>query len=90
MYQTVSQYDFIQAFNRLRPDNFSYEGLAALFDYLEADDIELDIIGICCDFTEYKSFEEIQEDYQSIKTIDDLLDNTIVLDFKGGIIIQNF
>lgn len=90
MYQSINQYDFIQAFNSLRPDNFSYEGLSALFDYLEGDDIELDVIGICCDLTEYKSFEEIQEDYPSIKTIDDLLDNTFVLEFKGGIIIQNF
>ena len=90
MYQAINQYDFIQAFNSLRPNNFSYDGLVALFDYLEGDDIELDIIGICCDFTEYNSFEDIQEDYQSIETIEDLYDNTLVLDFKGGIIIQNF
>ena len=90
MYQAINQYDFIQAFNSLRPDNFSHEGLAALFDYLEGDDIELDVIGICCDFTEYNSFEDIQEEYQGIETIEDLYDNTLVLDFKGGIIIQNF
>ena len=35
MKTTVSQNDFLDAFKKLRPDNFSYEGLMALYDYLE-------------------------------------------------------
>jgi len=58
MKQTVNVYQFRDAFRSIRPDNFSYEGLAVLFDYLEelGDDIgeemELDVIAICCDFSE--------------------------------------
>jgi hypothetical protein len=35
MKQTVHLEDFRNSFESLRPNNFSYEGLAALFDYLE-------------------------------------------------------
>jgi len=67
MKTTVSLYDFRDAFRRVRPDNFSYEGLEVLFDYLEAcesgaDEIELDVIALCCDFSE-ASVDEIAENY---------------------------
>jgi hypothetical protein len=58
MKQTVRFGTFQQAFEALRPDNFSYEGLTILFDYLEqweadsGEDLELDVIAICCDFSE--------------------------------------
>lgn len=49
-----------------RADNFSSAGLSALFDYLEELDtgegLELDIIAICCDYSE-ASYEEIAYDY---------------------------
>lgn len=57
--QSVYLRDFRDAFQAIRPDNFSYEGLGALYEYLEelsediGDDIELDVIAICCDYTEY-------------------------------------
>lgn len=57
--QTVSVYDFRQAFVDMgRKDQFSYEGLEILFDYLEelSDDIgepiELDVIALCCEYEE--------------------------------------
>lgn len=59
MKQTINVYLFREAFNRMgRGDNFSYEGLGVLFDYLESleDDgggeWELDVIAFCCDFSE--------------------------------------
>ena len=58
MKQTVHFHTFQQAFEAIRPDNFSYEGLTALFDYLEAyeddtgEELELDVIALCCDFSE--------------------------------------
>jgi hypothetical protein len=58
MKSTVSSYDFHRAFERARPDNFSYEGLNVLFDYLESleddtgEEIELDVIALCCDYSE--------------------------------------
>lgn len=35
MKTTVQLSDFRDAFQRVRPDNFSYDGLEVLFDYLE-------------------------------------------------------
>ena len=37
-----------------RQDQFSYEALGLLFDYLEDvhPDYELDVIGLCCDYAE--------------------------------------
>ena len=79
-----------------RNDTFSYNGKQALFDYLEeyeestGEEIELDIVALCCDYTEYANIEEVIADYSSIKDIDDLRDNTTIIEFDGGIIIQQF
>ena len=59
MKQTVTLYTFREAF-RLhgRQDNFSYQGLEALFNFLEqieegsGVEMELDVIALCCDFSE--------------------------------------
>jgi hypothetical protein len=59
MKTTVSRYDFERAFvDADRKDNFSYEALGLLFDYFESyeeetgQEIELDVIAICCEYTE--------------------------------------
>jgi hypothetical protein len=59
MKTTVNIYTFREAFNRMgRGDQFSYEGLELLFDYLESleedgsGEYELDVINFCCDFAE--------------------------------------
>ena len=54
MIQTVNLHDFRKAFQEIRPNNFSYEGLEVLFNYLEEMEpqYQLDVIAICCDFTE--------------------------------------
>jgi len=68
MKQTVYRSDFENAFKSLRPENFSYEGLSVLFEYLEnweadaGEDLELDVIAICCDFAE-GSWQSIAADY---------------------------
>lgn len=52
-----------------RGNSFSYEGYQALFDYLDnlsddiGEDIHLDVIGLCGDFTEYSDYEEIYSNY---------------------------
>jgi len=97
--KTIDINDFRRAFADYdRADQFSYEGLNALFEWLEelADDTgtpyELDVIGLCCEFTEYSDLEEVQHNYISIDidSIDDLRDYTIVIEFNGGLIIQDF
>ena len=69
MKQSVDFYDFQDAFKRIRPDNFSSEGLSVLWDYLEqyeadtGEELELDVIAICCDFSE-DTWQNIADNYR--------------------------
>ena len=99
MIKQINSYDFRRAFADCnRAFNFSYEALDALFEWLEEleDDTgvpyELDVIALCCEFTEYANLAEVQANYSSTKldTIDDLRDHTSVIEFNGGLIIQDF
>lgn len=69
MKHTVNLYAFRDAFYRMgREDRFSYEGLDILFDYLEGleqdigEEIELDVIALCCDYAE-STIDELISDY---------------------------
>ena len=97
IYKTIDIYDFRAAFTDYdRNNEFSYEGLGALFDWLSemandcTEPYELDVIALCCEFTEYSDLAEIKQAYNNINTIDDLHDRTIAIEFVGGIIIQDF
>tara|TARA_R110002051_G_scaffold204723_1_gene270821 strand:+ start:15378 stop:15674 length:297 start_codon:yes stop_codon:yes gene_type:complete len=73
MYIEVTKNDFVDAFKRMgREDidhNFSYYGLCKLFDYYEElesgtdNKIQLDVIAICCDWSEFDSEKEALENY---------------------------
>jgi len=66
MYKTINLEDFRTEFARSSyKNNFSYAGLESLFNYLEDDNLELDIIGICCDFSEH-TIEELKIDYSDL------------------------
>ena len=99
MIQTINKSEFTSAFHRAgRGDQFSYEGLIALYDYLEdyedstGEQIELDVIELCCDYTEYEDLEAFQEDYgEDYQSIDEIGQATTVIMFAGtSFIIQNF
>ena len=69
MKTTVTRYDFERAFaDANRKENFSYEGLSVLFDYLEdyeeqtGEELELDVVALCCDYSE-DTAEEIARNY---------------------------
>jgi hypothetical protein len=68
MKTTVYLNEFRDYFNQIRPNNFSYEGLGILFDYLEeyeestGEELELDVIALCCDFSE-EDFTDIAKSY---------------------------
>ena len=69
MKQTVNLHDFHAAFYRMdRKENFSYEGLEILFNYIEeleqdtGEEIELDVIALCCDYAE-STIDELISDY---------------------------
>lgn len=110
MIQSIGFCQFQDSFNSIRPDNFSYEGLKALYEWLEeleedtGETVELDVVALCCKFSEYESavscvkqcgydFPVLTNDDVEDKE-DELLeclrDSTTVIEFDGGIIIQNF
>jgi len=66
MKQNVTFSDFIDAF-RGRGNQFTYDGLALLFDYLESyeqdtgEDLELDVVALCCDYAESTAAELIDQ-----------------------------
>ena len=107
MKQSITRYGFAHLFEEYnRKENFSYNGRLALFDYLEelegdtGEQIECDIIGFCCDFSEYASALEAIKDYNGGAWEGDekcendareyFRDNTMLIEFEGGIIIQAF
>ena len=79
IFDRVTESDFIRAFDECgRGNNFSIEAREALYEYLEAysedtgEDIELDVIAICCEFSE-TTFAEVLEE-QGEDDEDDALD----------------
>lgn len=68
MKTTVSLHDFRESFRKLRPNQFSYEGLERLFNHLEeiedstGVELELDVIAICCDYAE-EHYKDIAQAY---------------------------
>ena len=97
MFININWYDFQNKFQSIRPNNFSYDGLFALFEYFEdiemqtGEPIELDVIAICCDFAEYGSLEEMQQSYPDYETEEDFSDQTLILPLdNGGYVIQQF
>jgi hypothetical protein len=95
MKTTIDFYAFRDGMTALRPDNFSLEGLAILFEGLEefeedtGEELDFDPIAICCDFSELTE-EEIKQSYnvnleESSQDMDDWLSNqTWVLGKTGS------
>ena len=98
MIHTVNEYEFRDRFanSDTYKDNFTYDALTALFAYLEeyeeesGTQTEFDMVALCCEWSEYKNLEELQQDYQDIKTLEDLQEKTKIIEFKGGILIRSF
>ena len=94
--------DFLEEFEKYgREENFSYEGKKALFNYLNelgedlGEPIELDVIALCCDFTEYGCLEEFTDTYgysvDEVNSIDDIKYYTTVIPIDDeSFIIQDF
>lgn len=73
MKQTITQFTFAQAFkNTGRQDQFTIGALDALFEYLDELDeqcdrqTELDVIAICCDWSEHTSANDWAEDHYGL------------------------
>jgi hypothetical protein len=108
IYSTVNEYQFINSFKNEAGDlkDFSYDGLSALFEYLDNDedygsDVELDIIAIRCEFAEYSTATAAAMDcgwtgctldtnQQEAQALEWLEQQTTVITFNNGLIIQRF
>jgi hypothetical protein len=81
MKKTINIHQFREAFMDIRPDNFSYEGLELLFNWYEeyedgtGEEMELDVIAICCDWNE--------------STVDEAINNYIVSTHNGKTSVYN-
>ena len=80
-------------------DNFSYDGAKALMDYFEqlsdeiGGNIEYDPIGFCCEFSEYGDLDDFNNCYDSdnpFESWEEVAENTIVIEFNSGVIVQDF
>jgi len=102
MIRTINEYEFTQDLLNDEYANWSYDGTKALFDYLTdleedtGEQIEFDRVALRCDFSEYDNLEDILSQYDGINTLEDLQDNTTVIEVQKydltitGYIIQNF
>jgi len=99
MKKTVNFYEFRNWFKQNRPDNFTYDGLVALWEMLEeyedstGEEIEFDPIALCCEYSEYEDMEEFWQDYdkEDYPDEDAIMDATMYYSFGyGSFIIQQF
>ena len=104
IFQRMNVYSFRDAFEKMeRKDQFSYEGLGALFALLEelneGRTYELDVIRLCCEFCEYEDHMELWKEYSNLfdddepskeEILETIGERTLVREFKEGIIIQAF
>jgi hypothetical protein len=69
IYQTLTKSQFIDAFKQsdTRKNQFTYEALGALYDYLEESSngemYEFDMVAICCDWQE-ATWQEVADQYR--------------------------
>ena len=91
--QTVNKSQFID--NLLADDyaSWTYEDAGALFDYYEqfsddmGEDVELDRVALRCEWTRADSIDEVIEDYDDINSLEDLQDQTQVIEHLGGVLL---
>lgn len=93
---TLDEFSFRDGFNKMDSTRgvFSYEGLTALYHYLdelsESGNIEYDPVAICCDFAEYKTYKDLLDDYDDTYTLEDLKEHIIHEEGNSIIINKNF
>lgn len=109
MKKTIYEGEFVRAFDEFnRSENFSIPARRALYEYLTdmedetEQETELDVIAICCDFSEYDSVLDAAKEYgytpegdtDDEKTEDAqewLQDRTTVIPAGDGhVVIQSF
>jgi hypothetical protein len=103
MLQTVNVHDFRQAFRDCgRGEQFSYEALGCIFEYLEELEgdtgipYELDVVALCCDISQMTADEvraayDIEADDDTNGDCDDVIkylnENTTIIDQTDNTIL---
>tara|TARA_R110000765_G_scaffold209468_1_gene314637 strand:+ start:339 stop:635 length:297 start_codon:yes stop_codon:yes gene_type:complete len=98
MKQTITEGNFINEIVNDEYSGMSYDGAKALFSYLEELEedcgmvIEFDKVAIRCEYSEYDSIEDVLSEYDSIDSLEELRDNTTVIEVPDSekLIIQQF
>lgn len=95
MIQKVTFTMFRDAFKKYCGDDFSYQGLRALFNYLEQADskYELDVMELHAIYSEYESVEALLKSCPDIKepSLEYLREFTTVIECSNGhVIIKEF
>ena len=95
MYRLVTKEMFYGAFKGFgRAKQFSYEALGALYDYYteQEDDtvndvgVQLDVIGICCEWGEYDTIEEALSEY-GLETLEELKNAHHIIEIETGSVL---
>lgn len=100
---TVTESIFLEQFKRIRPNDFSREALTALFEELQNqyddqdEEMELDVIEICSNWTEFDSALEAAEAFGMKASINErealefLQQSTCVIELRSGkVVVMNF
>lgn len=99
IYKRVNTADLFHDLKAMGRENFSYGGAEAIMQWLEelAEDcgipMEYDPIAYCVEFSEYKDLENFNDYYDPSNPFDswdEVSENTTVIAFEGGYIVQDF
>ena len=107
MKKTLSTRDIAEALRRDSNAAWTYNGAVALAEYLEqfesnsGQEMELNVVAIRCDFSEYASLKDWAESYFGAGKVPEELhdDDSIrehiqgngeLIEFSGGIIVSSF
>lgn len=98
VYKSITLWDFEQAFIAADRNYFSKDAYEYLYDLMDEQDEELDVIAVCCDWSEYEDGEALMGDYKYLvdekgiedegerleALIDEIGDRTTIERLSGG------
>ena len=92
IYKVMTEGNFKDWFHKHDEGRFSDEALEVLYSwYNELDDVAFDGVEIACTWTEYDNFEAFQADgNENIETMEQLTNETMVLNTSKSIIVLNY
>lgn len=98
IYKSLTLWDFEQAFIAADRNYFSKAAYEYLYDLMSEQDEELDVIAVCCCWTEYEDGKALMGDYEYLiedrgitdederveALIAELEDKTVIVHLSGG------